>query len=348
MTYQKLLARLAAYGCCGALAATVAVGQTARAGKKPAPAAGTAAAAAATTQTRPTIIVPNADALMYVDVKRVLTDILPRVLAGNPAKLKQVNADVDQFKLQTGIDPRAFERVTVSMRFVNPTPETTKVESVAVANGTFSAGAMVAAGKMAAQGKYREEKFQDKTIYVFSLDQQIKLFGLIKANVGELAVAALDANTLAVGSPATVRSVIETPTPGGDLMAMASQNPQALAGFGGNLPASVTQNLDLGNEEIARNVAAIRQFYGSVSATGAGYEMQTVLRTETPDSARNLGDTLAALKQFAPLVSLRLRGPQAKIAQTALENLQITNRNNEVELKGSLAEADLTTLLGGT
>jgi len=41
----------------------------------------------------------------------------------------------------------------------------------------LNAGAMVAAGRLAANGQYNEEKYQSKTIYVFTIDRQMRLFG---------------------------------------------------------------------------------------------------------------------------------------------------------------------------
>lgn len=312
-------------------------------------------AAAASAQTRAVMpsparqpaMMPGADAVMYVDLKRLFSDVIPQVLASNPARLASVNADIEQFKAKTGVDPRAFDRVTVSARFA-PTAAN-KTDAVAVANGTFNANALTAAGRLASKGKYQEQKVNGKTLYIFSLNEQVKLFGLFRMNVADVAVAALDTNALAVGSPATVRALLENPDAGaangGELLALASQNSGALMGFGGNVPPALVQNLDLGNEEIARSVASVRQFFGSVNASGGNFDLLTVLRTEAPERAQNLGDTLAALKQFAPLLASQLPAPRGKVAQNVLDTLQIANRGNDVELKLSLLQPDLTELL---
>lgn len=305
--------------------------------------------AAAATPLRQTAMVPGADAVMFVDLKRLFSNVIPQVLAENPARLADFNADIDQFKTKTGVDPRAFERVTVSLRFAPTATNANKADVVAVANGSFNAGALVAAGRLAAKGKYQEQKLNGKTIYIFSLNEQVKLFGLFRMNVADVAVAALDANTLAVGSVETVRAVLENSGAGvannSELLALASQNSNALMGFGGNVPPALLQNLDLGNEEIARSVASVKQFFGSVNANGSNFDLLTVVRTETADSAQNLGETLSGLKQLAPLFVSQLPAPRAKVAQNVLDTLQISNRSNEVELKLTLAQPDLNSLL---
>ncbi len=68
---------------------------------------------------------------------------------------------------------------------------------------------MVAAGRLAAQGKYREEKYQGKTIYVFTFDRQFRLLGLWDLKVNDLAATAIDGNTLALGNLESVRGVID-------------------------------------------------------------------------------------------------------------------------------------------
>src|SRR5829696_4922017 len=173
----------------------------------------------ATAQTRgrntapavPTLMssLPESDAVAQVKMKQLLSEAMPRIFAGNPAKLSEVNASIDRFKDRTGLDPRMFQQVALGVRFTYPSEGVTKVQTVAVANGSFSAAAMVAAGRVASNGKYREEKYQDKTIYVFMLEENIKLLGVLNFRIDELAAAPLDGNTLALGDPAGVRGVID-------------------------------------------------------------------------------------------------------------------------------------------
>src|ERR1700730_6316529 len=56
---------------------------------------------------------PASDAVVVIDVHRLMTEALPRIFAGDPAKLAQANAEVEKFKVHTGIDPRTFDRVAL-------------------------------------------------------------------------------------------------------------------------------------------------------------------------------------------------------------------------------------------
>jgi hypothetical protein len=118
---------------------------------------------------------PESDAVAQVKLKQLLNEAMPRILSNSPARLGDVNASIENFKNRTGLDPRMFQQIALGLRFTYPSEGVTKVQTVALANGTFSSAAMVAAGRVASNGKYREEKYHDKTIYVFTLDENIKL-----------------------------------------------------------------------------------------------------------------------------------------------------------------------------
>jgi hypothetical protein len=293
---------------------------------------------------------PASDAVVLVDLQRLLKEVMPRVL--DQTKLAQANAEIEKFKTRTGIDPRSFDRIAVGMRFNSLPGGMTKVNTVALAHGTFNAGAMVAAGRLAANGKYSEEKYNGATIYIFDLNDHVKMLGLLNVKVNRLGVSALDDHTLAIGDPAVVHAAIDANRSGGvrvgsELVQLATRSPQAVIGFGANLPQFLTQSINVPNDEIARNLASVRQVYGSVGATASGFDSLLVARTENAEQAKGLSDTIAALKQFGPLISARLSGAKARLAQNALESLQVSAQGNELQLRLALAQTDLNTLMGG-
>lgn len=293
---------------------------------------------------------PESDGLAQVRVKHLLNEVMPRLLASNQAKLDETNAAIERFKTRTGLDPRAFEQVALSVRYSYPAEGVTKVQTVALANGTFSAGAMVAAGRVAANGRYREENYQGKTIYIFTLNDQIRIFGLFDFKIRELAASPLDTNTLAVGDPISIRSVIDV-TRGRkrsneELIALASRDPQAVISFGSNITPTLLQNLNIGNDSIASDLSGVRQAYGSVGATERDLELFLGARTISADAARDLGDTLEGLKQFGALFIGRLTGAKGVLAKSALTNLKITTQANELQIRTAVAQADVGPLMG--
>ena len=293
---------------------------------------------------------PDSDAVALIKMNQLLNEAMPRILAGNPAKLSEANASIDRFKDRTGLDPRMFQQVALGVRFTYPSEGVTKVQTVALANGTFSSAAMVAAGRVASNGKYREEKYHDKTVYIFSIDEQVKLLGLFDVRIGELAAAPLDTNTLALGDPAGVRSVIDASRSrkraNAQLIALASRDPNAVIGFGSNLTEQLIGNLDIGNAPIAADLRTLRQVYGSVSTTESNLELFLAARAVNAQAAKNLGDTLEGLKQFGALLVGRLSGAKGVLAKSALSNMKIVADANELQIRTSVAQAEVGPLLG--
>jgi hypothetical protein len=284
-----------------------------------------------------------------VNVARVFDEAMPKLLAGNPAKLTEVTSELEKFKTQTGLDARSFEQIALGFSYSYPRAGITKVSTVALARGTFNAGAMVAAGRLAASGKYSEQKYQGKTIYIFSLDRAIKLAGLWNMNVNDLAVTALDGNTLALGDVEAVQGAINSSRThkfaNPDLIALASRDPNAVLGFGGNISRTLLENLSLSNDSIARELTAVRQVYGTLGMTATDLELMMTARTVDTYSAKNLGDTVEGLKQLGSFFVGRLTAEKGALARTALNNLKVTAAGNELQVRTAVAQSQVAPLI---
>jgi hypothetical protein len=291
---------------------------------------------------------PASDAVMLIDVRRLLNETMPQILGGDKEKLAQANAEIDKFKSRTGIDPRAFDRVVLGVRYTYPASNTTKLETVAIAHGTFDAKALAAAARLAANGKYREEKYHGATIMIISINDQMKVLGLWNMRVNELAISALDAKTLAIGNLSNVRAAIDAGKRGranSELIALASRDPKAVIGFGANLPRELMANLNVGNDTIAKDANSIRQAYGSIGTTDTDVSLSLVARTDNAESAKNLSDTVTGLKQLGAILIMRMAPARKALAQSALDNLKITMRGNELEIKTQVAAVNLASVI---
>jgi len=291
---------------------------------------------------------PASDAVAVIDVHRLLNEALPRIFSGDPAKLVLTNMEIDKFKTRTGIDPHTFDRVALGLRYTYPSVTVIKIETVAIAHGTFDARALVAAGRSAASGRYREVSHHGAKIAVFNIGDQIKFLGLWNMKVNELAACALDRNTLAIGTLPNVRAAIEAGKSGrasSDLVALATRDPNALIGFGGNVTSELLKNLNVGNDAIARDANSIRQVYGSIGMTETDFTLLLVARAATAADAKNLSDTVMGLRQLGGILIVRMTPAKKNLAQSALDNLKITTRANELEIKTQFAAADLSAFI---
>lgn len=309
----------------------------------------TATAAAATAG--PLNLLPPSDVVAFVNVKRLITEAAPKIFADNPTKLAEFNADIDKFRTQTGLDARSFSTIAVGLRYQSPAPGVTTADTVVIAQGTFNAGALVAAGRLASKGKYQEEKYNDATIYIFTINDQVTVAGLMSMRVKELAVTTLDTNTLVLGELPAVRATLDANRKraagiNSDLVTLATRSPNALIGFSANVPPSVSQGVTIGNfDEISKLISSIRQAYGTIGTTNTGFDMMAVARTENATQAQSLSETLTALKQFGGVVAGQLPAETNKLAMNALDSLKIGAQGNETSIRLELQQADITTLM---
>jgi hypothetical protein len=321
--------------------------QTTRGGasRRPAPARPQAAPAAAAAESFP---LPAADAVMVIDVRKLLNEVVPRALAGDTSHLARVTADIEQFKARTGVDARDFDSVAVSARLIPLPSRLMKIDRVTVvARGTFRADALVAAARAASKGTLTEQQYAGKTVYVAAINDQLQLFGLVKMHVRELALAVLDQNTLALGEPEDVRAAIDAQGGRGRADLSVLNFPRSAGDFivfGGNVPAGLLAGAETGMPNVDRAIAGVRGFYGSIGSTPAGLQLMTALHAQTAADAKQLFDTAEALRQVAPgLVSVA--GEIAKVVQNVINSIKITLKGNEVQLRLEVKQGDISTLL---
>ena len=292
---------------------------------------------------------PQSDVIAMIDVRRLMHDTVPKIFGGDTAKLAQVNSEIDKFKSRTGVDLRSFDRVVLGMHYTYPSSTVTKIETVGIAHGTFDAKALAAAEKLATQGNYREEQYRGLTISVIAVNDQIKLLGLLDLRVNQLAICLLDTNTLALGTLPNVRSAIDVGRNGsaanGSLAALAGRDPNAVIGFGANVTPSLMKNLNVGNDAIAKDANSIRQIYGAIGTSETDVSLLLTARTDSPDAARSVSETIVGLKQLGAILVVRMTPPKKDLAQSALDNLKISTRGNEVEVRTQFAAASLASFV---
>jgi hypothetical protein len=291
---------------------------------------------------------PPSGAIAVVDVKRMLNETMPSILGSDQAKLDQANAEIDKFKTKTGLDLRQFDRVAAGIRYSYPNATTTRLETVAIAHGTFDAKAVTASARAAATGKSRQEQYRGLTITIINVNDQIKLLGIWNMTINELAICPLDSNSLALGSLANVKAAIDAGKAGrasAELIALATRDPGAVIGFGANITPELLAKLDVGNDTIAKDVSSIKQVYGSVGSTQSDVTMMLVARTDSPDAAKNLGDTVEGLRQLGTIFVGRLAQPRRALAESALNNLKVTAHGTELEIRTQVAAANLAALI---
>lgn len=308
-------------------------------------------------------VLPASDGVAVFDSKRFLTDGLSTLLSANQPVLTEVMAKLNEMESRTGIDLRKFDQIAVGVAMKQITAKEVDFEPVIIANGDINAGALLAVAKLASNGTYREEKVGTHSVYVFSPKDVMQKTAVKTANskvadvidkalrgiTKEVAVTALDANTLVIGSLARVRATLDgTSHVGADITGLLSVKENAVMCFAFKAPAGgMSHMLPLDNDELGTNVDAIRYVSGSLDIEAVGTSVQMIARTAKLEQAKGLKDTLDGLQVVGGAIFGGSKRPDQMIYGRMIKNAKIEVRGTDVTLDLLIPQTDIDLLIGG-
>ncbi len=306
-------------------------------------------------------LLPPSDGAMTVDAKRFFSEALPQILSGNQPMLAGILAKFDEIKTRTGIDPKQFQQVAIGVNAFKVSEKDYNFEPLLLARGQFNAAGLVAVAKIASNGKYREEKIGDRTVYVFSAKEIIEqnkskitnstvskiLDKLLAGLSNELAMTVYDDKTLALGSLARVREIFESKTRiSGEVLGLVSRKPNAIINFGAKVPNGLSQFLDLDNDELGKNLDAIRFLSGSMDVFDGSTAVSFSAKTVNSEQAKGLKEMLDGLQVVGKALLGGAKTPDKKVYAKMVENAKIAQVGNEVMLDLQVPQADLNVIIG--
>ncbi len=318
-------------------------------------------------------MLPASDAVMTVNVKRLFTDAMPQILSGNQPILSKIAADIDGLKNATGFDLRQFEQLAFGVAATkNIENGELDFQPVILARGAFNANALIAVGKTAAKGKYREEKVGERSIFVFSPQQLIPTApppaaGSTKAQAKktptvferaidkmfdnlarEVAVTAFDDGTLAIGSLARVReSLGASARVGADVLSLINRRPNAVAAVGLRLPEGISSLLpaNLDNDEIGKNLDAIRYLAAAFDVGDGNASVSIAAKTLAAEQAQSLQEQIEGLQSLGKMFLGSGKDADKQVYARMIDKVKIARAANEVTLDLQVSQADVNILL---
>jgi hypothetical protein len=285
---------------------------------------------------------PEADAMMYVNPQRIINEVLPKFLTAKD--LEEMHKGFEAAKTQAGIDPAKVEYLIIAIRFKKPTADLNfqAPEFMMVSSGDFSAEGLLGLARMASQGKLRDEKYGNKTIGLMTIEpiaKESEKNPLLKSFT-ELGVVALNANTIAAGSPGYLRAAIDAGE-GKERISSAAINwlvrdPNALLSFAGSPWGSFAKSFGmLGTETTPRAPrceSKIGDFYAALTMDATNFMFRGVSNADNPDTAKILANLYTGLLQYA---TSSIKDPGA---QSVLKGLAITAEGDEVLLRADFSQ----------
>ncbi|MEQ1606194.1 MAG: hypothetical protein ABL999_15135 [Pyrinomonadaceae bacterium] len=310
--------------------------------------------------TRLVNLLPASDGVVVFDSKRFVNDALPKILSANQPMLTEVMSKITEMETTTGIDLRKFEQVTVGVAIKVVSPKEYDYEPVALANGDINAGALVAVAKLASKGTYREEKIGDKTVFIFTPKDVVQkttkptnskvadvIDKALKGLTKEVAVTALDKNTIAIGSVPRIRQTIAGGTRiGADVTSLLSIKETSVLSFAVKAPAGLSRMVPLDNDELGANLDAIEYLSGSVDVAVAGTSLLISARTKKAEQAQSLKDTLDGLKMVGGAIFGGSKRADQQIYGRLIKNAKVESHGNDVSLELLVPQADIDGMIG--
>lgn len=302
------------------------------------------AAAAAQTATPaaaadPLSALPDSDLVIYADVRRMMTELAPRILAHDPSMLAKVTGALEMVKAKTGINVLGVERVVVGMKLYGP-PGTKDIKKenigvVIIAHGDFDASALITFAKAESKGKLSEQPYEGKVIYHEPPLDPPKT----KPERERPAFVVLDANTLAVGDLPAVRAAVDAAAGKGrvapDVLRLATRDPNAILGAGFNFSPTVVQHLSasVGPDEIEQAgvrlvFSTVKQLSFSAGVAPGTFSLSLGARLCDAQQAQGVGDVLSAVRR-------KVSAEQPKIAGL-LEGVQVTTEGSDLTVRADI------------
>jgi len=285
---------------------------------------------------------PEADALLYLNPRRILTEAAPRVL---PEKdLESMRTGLAELKSHAGIDARTMDFVVLQVRFKKPAADLSfsLPEFMLVASGDFDGAALLQLARQAAKGKLREEMYNSKSLNLLTIDdlaKQAEKTPILKS-LSEVAIVLLNGNTIAVGTTAYVKAGVDAAGGKGrispDLLNSVLRDPAALVSTAGSPWTAFAKTFALlGTENNPRTPKCdmkLGDYYASITMDASSFKLRGAMNADNPDTARIIKSML----------SLGLESAASTIkdskAQSILRGLTITPTDTEVVIQADVTQ----------
>jgi hypothetical protein len=293
-------------------------------------------------------ILPASDGVVIIDVKRFFGDAMPKLLSGNPSLLGKITGEIEKFHSKTGIDIRQFDSIAAGMTVKPIADKKYDIDPVFIARGQMSAASLIGAAKLAANAKYREERFGERTIYIFSPTDLATSKPAAETFSDGVAVTIIDSTTLAFGTLARVRQTLEGKTKvGTDITGLLQQqNQSAVTAFAAKMPAGMKSFLPLENDELGKSIDSIQYVYGNANVAADVASLHVTARTLQNAQAQSLYETLSGLQVLGKAFLSGAKSADKQVYARLIENVKFTVRTNEVNMDLQVPQSDIDVLIG--
>ena len=292
-------------------------------------------------------LLPASDGVFVVDSKRFFGEALPKLLASNQAMLTKVNAKIDEIKTRAGVDVRDFDSMVVGITARQLGEKLYDVDPVIIGRGRTTSAAIIGSAKLAANGKFREERVGERVMYIFDEKVNVLVPSTGTVHTKEVAVSALDEKTLAVGEVSRVRQTLEGKTRvGADLVTLLEKSLTSVGAFAIKPPTGLKSFLPIENDELGKNIDSIQYIYGHAAVGADSAAIHVTARTLENAQAKSLYDTLQVLQVLGKSLLGGSKAADKQVYLRLIENAKFAAKGNEVTFDLAVPQSDIDILVG--
>ena len=305
-------------------------------------------------------MLPASDGVVIFDAKQFFGTSLPTVLASNQTALGEISQKINEMANRTGVDLRKFDEIVVGVATKQVSPTETDFEPVAIASGDVTDGALNAIKKLAANGSYREEKISGKTVYIFTAGPSTQptssptsgskivttIDKMLRGLHREIAVSALNNNTLVIGTLPRVRETLEGRTHvGADVTALLAAKEMTVANFAFKTSGNMNRLLPLEADMLGKSLDGIQYVTGSLDVNATGSTLQAMARTRLPHQAAQLKDTLDVLQTMGGAMLGGSKNANQAVYGRMIKSAKITLHGSDVMFDLTVPQSDIDSLV---
>jgi hypothetical protein len=304
-------------------------------------------------------MLPASDVVVVGDGKRFFTEA-PKLLAANQKVLGELFGHLDQVQAKTGVDLRKFETFAAGASVTKLEGPGHKIAPVVIARGSVDSAVLIEAAKKAAEGKAKQENVAGRTMYVVSSKDVMELakkHAPASANskkvedkfahaMDDLAIAAVDSNTVVFGYASRVRETLEAKSKVSDeLLSLLAKKPAGIANFAAKVPGGMSSLLPLDNDDLGMMINSVKAVYGAADVANGQAAVSLTAVTEKAEQAEELKGTLEGLKSLGQSVLGVSNGADKKLYARLLSNVKLANVGNELSLDLAIPQGDIDAIV---
>lgn len=264
---------------------------------------------------------PDSQAVLFVNAQRIVNEVMPKVMP--PADYQKM---LDESK-KVGFDVRGLQFAAAGIRFNADAPAGAPPEFVVVLKGNFNADSLLMLSKLTLAARdlpSRTETYGSKSMEIIDAEALAKLMnkpGAKDEGAGadgeapkpkpfpypELAVMALDSNTLVAGVPAFVRSAVDASGGQGalrqSLLSLTAQDSDAIWSITAEMPPNLAEMAHKygipANAQFDQMIGWVKQLNISQGMNAADFTLGVAVMTDAPEHASAFSGLVRMGQTFA-------------------------------------------------